>query len=83
MLDTLANEKYWFSGKWISFEYYLKDMIEDKTAYKFTLSFTCRSELLELLNMKGINMPSLMPSFDNVWQYLQRDPSQLMKFALE
>ncbi len=81
ILDLLANEKYWFSGEWIPFEYYLKEMVEDKTAFKFAFPFKQRRELLELLAMKGITMPSLMPSFDNVWQYLQLDHSQHMKFA--
>lgn len=79
----LANEKYWFAGQWIPFEYYLKDMVKEKTAYKFALPFDECKKLLELLSLKGINMPSLMPTFDNVWQYLQGDSAELMKFGMQ
>jgi len=83
LIDMLANEKYWFSGQWIPFEYYLNEMVKDSNAFKFAFPFKQRRELLELLTMKGITMPSLMPSFDNVWKYLELDLSQHMKIAWE
>ena len=83
LIDTLANEKYWFAGDWMPFEYYFRDLISQKKAYKFSLPFLQRKRLLELLMLKGINMPSLQPSFDNVWQHLEGDSSALMKFGWE
>ena len=66
LIDTKANEKYWFEGNWMPFEYYLKDLVDSKMAYKFSLPICERDKLLERLHLKGVSMPALMPSFDNV-----------------
>ena len=83
VLDTLANEKHWFAGDWLPFEFYIKDMVNENKAYKFALSYSLRLQLLKLLALKGISMASLMPSFDNVWRYLSDDQSDFLRFAME
>lgn len=79
LLDELANEKFWFAGEWIPFEYYLKDMFENKAAYKFTLSFNKRKELLKHLRDRGINKAVLMPSYDNVANEVDKDETELLR----
>lgn len=83
LLDTLANEKYWFAGEWLPLEYYFVDMVDKGIAYKFSFPFSKRRDLLELLGLKGINMPSLQPSFDNVWEYLKGDLAQIIKIGMD
>ena len=82
LLDTRANEKYWFAGDWLPFEYYLIELVEQKKAFKFALPFRRRRKLLKLLELKGVNVASLMPSFDNVWSYLRDDQSDFLGFAM-
>lgn len=79
LLDELANEKFWFAGEWIPFDYYLKDMFENKAAYKFTLSFNKRKEFLKHLRDRGINKAVLMPSYDNVANEVDKDETELLR----
>ncbi|MDE2951031.1 MAG: FRG domain-containing protein [Chloroflexota bacterium] len=79
LLDELTNEKFWFAGEWIPFEYYLKGMVAKKEAYKLSLPFNERKELLKLLREKGVNKAVLMPSYDNVANEVQRDETVLLR----
>lgn len=83
LLDTKANDKFWLVGEWTPFEFYLRDLISDNKAYKFTLPYAERGELLDLLAMKRVTMPSLMPSFDNVAQEIQHDRFDLLNFVFQ
>lgn len=79
LLDELTNEKLWFAGEWIPFEYYLKEMVVKKAAYKLTLPFNGRKELLRLLREKGINKAVLMPTYDHVADEIQHDEAVLLR----
>lgn len=79
LLDELTNEKFWFAGEWIPFECYLKEMVVDGAAYKLTLPFNERKELLKLLRERGINKAVLMPSYDNVANEVQQDETVLLR----
>jgi len=83
LLDTKANEKFWLAGEWIPYEFYLKDLVEKKNACKLTLPFSERGKLLELLALKGITMPALMPSFDNVAKGIQDNRFNLLDFVFQ
>ncbi len=83
LLDMMANDKFWLVGKWIPYEFYLKDMVSDNKAFKLTLPYSERGELLDLLALKGVSKPSLMPSFDNVAQEIQHNRFNLLKFVFQ
>lgn len=83
LLDTKANDKFWLTGEWIPYEFYLRDLVSDNKAYKFALPYAKRGVLLKLLALKGITMPSLMPSFDNVAQEIQDDRFDLLNFVFQ
>ena len=81
LLDARANEKFWFEGRWLPFEYYLNDQVASSKAFKFSLPMSERKELLDRLELKGVSMPALMPSFDNVRRHILHERFDIQKFA--
>lgn len=79
--DTNADEKFFYAGKWAPLEDEVKTLAESENAFKFTLPFSKRKDLLDLLKLKGISRPTLMPSFDNVAQELKSPNFDLIRFA--
>ena len=64
--DHAASEKFMESGRWQPLESELCKAIGDKGVYKLILPFSEHENLLELLRLKRVSKPFLMPSFDNV-----------------
>lgn len=83
LLDTMANEKFWLVGKWIPFDFYLRELVENEMAYKLILPFSEHGKLLHLLALKGVSMPDLMPSFDNVANEIQDNRFNLIDFVFQ
>lgn len=70
------------TGCWQNFEYALSQLVGDNAVYKFSLPFSKRHRLLELLKRKGYRRPYLMPTFDNVAQEFtsgRLDPIKFME----
>ena len=70
------------TGCWQNFEYALSQLVGDNAVDKFSLPFSQRHRLLELLKRKGYRRPYLMPTFDNVAQEFtsgRLDPIKFME----
>ncbi len=80
--DKRADDKYWFLGEWAPIDYYLHDLAMQKNAYKFTLPFSKRGELLDLLELRGIRRPMLMPAYDYVSREIQKEGFDLMDYVV-
>ena len=79
--DTKADEKYWFAGVWSPLEHVIHELAEKGYAFKFTLPYSKRRDLLDKLMLKGISKPTLMPSFDNVAQEIRGGHFDLIRFV--
>ena len=70
------------SGCWQCFEKALSRLVVDGAVYKFSLPFSKRKELLNLLALKGYRRPYLMPTYDIVAQEFtsgRLDPIEFME----
>ena len=73
LYDTQANVKFLELGQWQPFEDELHKIAEQKGVYKLTLPYAEKDKLLELLQLKRISKPFLMPSFDNVAEEIMQE----------
>ena len=74
VFTVIQKEREFFlqSGRWTTLEDKFKD-INDKTVFKFILPYLEKNKLLDLLSLKHISKPYLMPTFDNVAEYTVND----------
>ena len=72
LYDTYAENKFLLSKKWFPFDLDLGEITEQKAVYKLTLPYSEKDELLELLQLKRVSKPFLMPSFDNVAEEIKQ-----------
>ena len=80
LCDARATDKYWLLGEWAPLDFYFHDLVENRNAFKFTLPFSERKTLLDLLALKGVSKPVLMPSFDNAASILENESFNLASF---
>lgn len=64
--DFMDNLKYVRDGIWQPFETELRHIAETRDVFRLLLPFSQSRALLDLLRLRGVSKPNLMPSFDNV-----------------
>lgn len=74
LYDERANEKCEEHDTWQPYETELKSNGRKPRVFRLTLPFTEREVLLNLLRLKHVTKPLLMPSFDNVAQEIREFP---------
>ncbi|MDE2857756.1 MAG: FRG domain-containing protein [Chloroflexota bacterium] len=82
MYDIDGDAARQLTGCWQNFEHALSSLVGDKAVFKFSLPFSKRHRLLDLLERKGYRRPHLMPTFDNVAQEFtsgRMDPIEFME----
>lgn len=79
--DKMADDKYLYAGEWLPLEFDLQQLVESGNVFKFILPYSEREKLLDLLLLKGISKPVLMPSFDNVAKEIQNERFDLVRFV--
>ena len=82
LYDKRADDRYLGLGEWAPLDNALLTLAKHKHAFKFTLPFSERGELLRLLELKGIHRPMLMPSFDFVSQEIQKPSFNLLEYIV-
>ena len=73
LYDIHAKDKFILSKKWLPFDFDLGEITGQKAVYKLTLPYSEKDELLELLQLKRVSKPFLMPTFDNVAEEIMQE----------
>ena len=80
--DKRADDRYLGLGEWAPLDNSLLTLAKHERAFKFTLPFSKKGDLLDLLELKGIHRPMLMPSFDFVSREIQKSSFNLMEYMV-
>lgn len=80
--DRRADDRFLLLGEWAPLDNALLTLAKHKRAFKFTLPFSERGNLLRLLELKGIHRPMLMPSFDFVSREIQKPSFNLLEYIV-